>query len=587
VELHFRRLAIVDLDQRSDQPFGDPKTAVTVYNGEIYNAEDLRSLLSSRGHRFVTSGDTEVIHVLLQQPDWLQLLGKVDGMYAFVVVSSDGWIRYGRDRSGIKPLYEALSTSGRLLGLASAITPLREAGVVREVDTIAVAAAAMFLWVPPPATGWRDCQQVEPGSVVSVRVGGNERRVSWLPALEPGHGDIRQAVQESLFRQVQADVPVALLLSGGLDSSWLAYELADMGIRMPFLSARFVQRENGGAEPFEEDAPYAERIAQSLGQSPIWLDLDERCLRHIPSMVDTVEQPFGDPAAITLRGLCDVAARHAKVVLSGIGVEEIFLGYERYQAIKVLSRMGSAARKLGSSIGDVMSVPASRFRERTEKFERMLSVNPEDWAWVSQSYYGEAMWRRLFPDIDMNDVTVRHREEICRARDRGATPLETAAHVDRHLFLPGLNLQYSDRASMPSSVELRVPFLGDPVLRAAATYSAAEHVGMRNGKRLFRAAARDAGVPNFILRRSKTGFGAPVRSIFRDHGSDVWAGIQRGAIFDDLMDRETVRALFEGHVSGREDHGLRLFGLCSLAVWWESHMSGDGSVREFLSASNF
>ncbi|MDQ1536386.1 MAG: hypothetical protein QOE58_779, partial [Actinomycetota bacterium] len=255
------------------------------------------------------------------------------------------------------------------------------------------------------------------------------------------------------------------------------------------------------------------------------------------------------------------------------------------RAIKLLSRLGPA-RRLGAPIGHAAASRNPRLRERVAKFDRLLAADPEDWGWMSQSYYDERTWQRLFPGVPMDEVTVRHREEIWRARHDGATHLEAAAHTDRRLFLPGLNLQYGDRSSMRASVELRVPFLGDPVLQAADAYTAAEHVGLGNGKRLFRAAARDAGVPDFVLQRSKTGFGAPVRSILRQHGVDVWTGIQAGAIFDDLVDRRAAATLFEEHVEGCAEHGLRLFGLCSLAVWWESNVRGNGAVREYFNATN-
>lgn len=585
VEMHFRRLAIRDLDRRSDQPFGDPAVGVTVYNGELYNIEELRDLLAARGYQFSTSGDTEVMHALLSQPDWRVLLGRADGMYAFVRVDADGSLRFGRDRAGIKPLYQALATDGRLLGLASEIAPLRQAGMVREVDVVAVAASAMFLWVPPPATGWHGCQQVEPGSVTQVDTGTGVHHVFRIPDLGSGDPDIRNAVRSSLRRQVQADVPVALLLSGGLDSTWLAYELAAMDIEVPFLSARFVHRAGGHAEPFQDDAPYAKRVAEELGRSPVWFDVGDSSLREIPAMVDAVEQPFGDPAAIALLGLSRAAADHATVLLSGLGVEEVFLGYQRYQAIQALSRVGPLPRWLSSSIGKT-ALAHPRLRERATKFRRMAMANPDDWTWVGQSYYDEQRWARLFPAVPLEHVTSRHREETRYARSNGASHLEAAAHVDRELFLPGLNLHYGDRASMRSSVELRVPFLGDPVLAAAGAYPAGDHVGLGNGKRLFRAAARRAGVPAYVVKRSKTGFGAPVRSIFRTHGAQVWAGIRDAAIFDDLVCRDEARTLFEEHVAGRSEQGLQLFGLTSLAVWWESHVRGDGSIREFLGSRN-
>jgi asparagine synthase (glutamine-hydrolysing) len=270
-------------------------------------------------------------------------------------------------------------------------------------------------------------------------------------------------------------------------------------------------------------------------------------------------------------------------LLSGVGVEEIFLGYERYQAVKALSVVRRASPGVRLLCRAASRKP--RLRERIAKFERMLLADPVDWPWVNQSYYAPSTWSELVPNVELDAVVATHREHAARARATGASLLDTTAQVDRRLFLPGLNLMYADRASMRASVELRVPFLGDPVTQAAAAAPSHRHVGLGNGKRLFRAAAKEAGVPDFVLHRSKTGFGAPVRSTLREHGSEVWRGIRHGSFFDDMVDRSATESLFNAHVAGLGDHGLQLFGLCALSVWWEKNVAGDGSVAEHLATS--
>lgn len=577
---HFRRLAILDLDARSSQPFGDSKLGTLVYNGEIYNVAEVRKRLLSRGVPLVTSGDTELMFHLLVQPDWRILLGQVDGMYAFALALPSGELRFGRDRLGIKPLYISYAAGGELSGLSSEIEPLRTLGLVGSVDEVAVASAAMFLWVPPPLTGWSRCRSVEPGTVWSVDSSSHAPRLVWRVEDSSGSLGIGEAVARSVARQATADVPVALLLSGGLDSTWLGVELNRQGFAGPFLGARS-RLSVPADEPFAEDAPYAQRVAESLGRQILWADLDVDILGQIPEMVTTLEQPFGDPAAIALMRLSTKAAEHAKVLLSGVGVEEVFLGYERYRAIKFLER----SRALGGLVGSLAAgdIIPRRFRERGRKFRNLLLVPPRDWVWASQAYYSVEEWSALAPRISLDAVVERHREVAGHPLGAGASILAATAATDRRLFLPGLNLMYADRASMRSSVELRVPFLGEEVLAAAASIDAESHVRLGEGKVAFRRAAERAGVPKYVLARSKSGFGAPIRSVMRARGQKVWAAIDQSELFDGIFDRSVVEGLFRDHVIGKRELGLQLFGLTSLAVWWERFVTGGTDVAERLS----
>ncbi|MGW4979079.1 asparagine synthetase B family protein [Streptomyces mirabilis] len=570
--LHFRRLAVVDLDPRSDQPFGSPKRGVMVYNGEIYNALYLREVLRKRQVTFTTEGDTEVLYELLLQPDAPRLLDQVDGMFAFALLLPDGELRYGRDRLGIKPLYAAVDAAGRTVALASEIEPLRAAGLTGDVDPVAVAQGAMFLWTPPPRTGWQRVRAVPAGTVLSRRAPGYDAASPWwrAGAAMPAE-DIGAAVRAAVARQVRADVTVGLLLSGGLDSTWLGVEMSRQGFAGPAFAAR-VRTTAPTAEPFEDDAPYAARVARWLGLPLTWVDLDVDVLRRIPELVSAMELPFGDPAAITLMQLSRAACGEATVLLSGLGVEELFLGYERYQAVLLLQRLPAWARP---ALGATTVVPGPRrYRGRADKFGRLLQLGPRDWSWATQAYYSGREWAALSPFVGLEAVTERHREVAGGVLDAGGTPLAALAECDRRLFLPGLNLLYGDRASMRASVELRVPFLGEPVVAAALGAVAEGQLRLGDGKARFRAAAVASGVPEFVARRSKTGFGAPVRSLLRAHGERLWAEVRRSPLFDDVFDRRTADRLVAEHVRGRRDRGLAVFGLFCAAVWWERNATG-------------
>lgn len=579
--LHFRRLAIVDLNERSDQPFGDHRRGVLVYNGEIYNQGDIRGDLAKRGVVFSTMGDTEVIYELLLQPDWVRLLDRVDGMFAFVLILPTGELRFGRDRFGIKPLYITRNCGGAVTGLASEIVPLRRAGLTGEVDPIAVAQGIFFLWTPPPRTGWLQCETVRAGTVWSAAPPDYRRTtIHWQAGPLPTGDDIGTAVRRSLERQVRADVKVGLLLSGGLDSTWLAVELARTGFDGPILVARTAAQVDRSSEPFDDDAPFAARVAEELGLGVTWLDLDVDVLRQIPRLADVVEHPFGDPAALVLLGLCEKARGEAKVLLSGVGVEELFLGYERYQAVRTLQRMPEPARRL---LARSRSLPSSRrFRERSDKLLRLLALEPRDWSWASQSYYSADEWTRLVPGIALDDVVAEHRSAAAEVLDDGGSPLEALAHCDRQLFLPGLNLCYGDRASMRASVELRVPFLSEDVAATALAVPAEEQLRLGNGKARFRAAAEASGVPDFVARRPKTGFGAPVRGLLRKHGSEIWERVQAAGLFRDLVDPRVAGHFMQEHVHSERERGLALYGLLSAAAWWEKHVSDDSTIGEAL-----
>jgi asparagine synthase (glutamine-hydrolysing) len=240
--------------------------------------------------------------------------------------------------------------------------------------------------------------------------------------------------------------------------------------------------------------------------------------------------------------------------------------------VLLLQRLPAWARP---ALGATTVVPGPRrYRGRADKFGRLLQLGPRDWSWASQAYYSGREWAALSPLVGLEAVTERHREVAGGVLDAGGTPLSALAECDRRLFLPGLNLLYGDRASMRASVELRVPFLGEPVVAAALGAVAEEQLRLGDGKARFRAAAVASGVPEFVARRPKTGFGAPVRSLLREHGGRLWAEVRRSPLFDDVFDRRTADRLVAAHVRGRRDRGLAVFGLFCAAVWWERNATG-------------
>jgi asparagine synthase (glutamine-hydrolysing) len=588
--LAHRRLAIIDLTAAADQPFS--KHGLTLcYNGELYNFRELRDELARTGARFSTSSDTEVV-----LESWYRwgpaCLDRFRGMFAFALLDErTGRLALARDQLGIKPLYY-LHRDGALAFASELKAVARVLGSELRIDAAAVVASILYYWVPDQRCAIAGVQKLPPGSWAEIRPDGSLAvHRYWdiaevaAAAAEDPPPDLRHVVEDSVSAHLVSDAPVSAFLSGGLDSSIVTVLAKRHDPSIDAYTIRF-RREDQLFEAMPDDARYARRVAGQFGIALHEIEIAPDVADLLPRMVDVLDEPTGDPAAINTLLICESArAAGVKVLLSGMGADELFGGYRkhaacvmasRYQRVPRLVRRGvvePAVDRLPVTVGS-HGVRPVRWAKRFLTFAEL----PEEAAFRrSYTLYGtdEAL-DVISPDLKecLADVVHEHREVY--ADTALLDHVNRMCLADARLFLPGLNLAYTDRASMAASTEVRVPFVDVDVVRAAFGVRGSAKVRGRHGKLALKAAAEE-WLPREIVYRPKASFGAPIRA---------WVRRDLRALVDDvLLDGELVRTGVLQHAGvarlvaddrlGRQDRAKQIWQLLSLELWYQ-HMTGLG-----------
>jgi asparagine synthase (glutamine-hydrolysing) len=483
VQLAHRRLSIIDLSEGGHQPFSRHGLTLS-YNGELYNYRALRSELASHGVRFNTFSDTEV--VLEAWRRWGPgALVRFRGMFAFAIFDEhSGRLVLARDQLGIKPLHYMHRKDGVIF--ASELKSLVAAvGHEMTADPASLVASLLFYWVPPERCAIDGVEKLPPGSWVEFRPNGSSAAHTYWSiaevAAESAAGepaDLRAVIEESVVAHLVADVPISSFLSGGLDSSIVTVlaKRADPGVDAYTITFR---PQDQRLEAMPDDAVYARRVADRYGITLHEIEADPNIAALLPTIVDVLDEPVGDPAAINTLLMCQ-AAREAgvKVVLSGMGADELFGGYRKHLACLAAARYGSvprfARRAVQGAVGRAPVVIAGRGLRYVRWAKRFLTFAelPEAEAFRRSYTLYDAPELEALVNRDLRG----HVGEIIAEHDGvyGDNALDDPVNrmclADSRLFLPGLNLAYTDRASMAASVEVRVPFV-DPNRCKAAAFS--------------------------------------------------------------------------------------------------------------------
>ncbi len=586
VQLGHRRLSIIDLSTESDQPFVKDGLWLS-YNGELYNYREIRAVLEGHGVRFVTRSDTEVVLEALRLwgPD---ALPRFRGMFAFALYDErNGSLLLARDPLGIKPLYVMPRGEGAIF--ASELKAIvAAAGSELRVNARALVASTLFYFVPEEVTSLEGVVKLPAGSWMRWERGsaGVPQRY-WDPVQEARSAarepepDLASVLEESVAAHLVADVPVASFLSGGLDSSLVTAMAAR---RDPSIEAYTItfRPEDQRLEAMPDDAVYARKMAAHLGIRLHEIEISPDVVDMLPRIVDTLDEPIGDPAAINTVLMCQ-AARDAgvKVLLSGMGADELFGGYRRHLACLLGARyQGLVPRQVRSRVVapavDRLPVAAlgrglrySRWAKRFLSFAEL----PEEEAYRRSYtlYDADELTGLLDPALgpDVDAVLAGHRDMYTEGGL--ADPVNRMCLTDTRLFLPGLNLAYTDRSSMAASTEVRVPFVDPVVFRAAFAIPGNRKIRGRTQKVPLREAAQE-WLPSDVLERPKASFGAPLRA---------WVTNDLGPLLDDvLLDGEFVasgvlqadplRRMVADQRSGRRDMSKQLWQLLSMELWYRS-----------------
>jgi asparagine synthase (glutamine-hydrolysing) len=587
VGLGFRRLSIIDL-AGGHQPMSDAERTVwLIFNGEIYNYRELRAELQGKGHQFRTNSDTEVI--IHGYKEWgTNVFNRLNGMFGLAIwdVPNERLV-LARDAMGIKLVYYKIDNGQLTFGSEiRAITATENSKPT--VDPLALNFFLRFRYTPSPLTIFRGIRKLASGTMLIVQ-DGHYREERWydyrpLPFSSPKEDqeathDLLQLYRGAVRRHLLSDVPVGILLSGGLDSSLLLALMNEQGGPWPAYTIGY------GATFADDELADAKTTASVLGARHICVQLDRAEFeRSLPNIVESLEEPIATSSIVPMYFVSQRARQDVKVALIGQGPDELFGGYTRHVGV----RYGTLWRRLPagfrSAVGfAVHGLPRNEtlkrgahslgLEDRLMRYQHVFSLAPtttidglfrDDLLPDGEGHELVDYWRALVPQME-------HTDEL-----GGFQLLEIRSS------LPDELLMYADKLSMAHSLEVRVPYLDRTVVEYAQRLGASFKIRRGTRKWLHRRVC-ESYLPSAILKRKKRGFAANVvdgwlRSSAQGRLAELL--LDDTALMFSLLKPEPVRKLLNDHRSGRHDNHKLLFSLVMLEQWLRREWTRSASPQE-------
>ena len=586
-----RRLAILDLDPRANQPFADEAGRVIVFNGEIYNFRAVRESLPDQKWR--TECDTEAL--LAAYATWGEgCLDRLNGMFAFAVWDPrEGRLFLARDRMGQKPLYYAAGPEA--VAFASEPAALLEVPWV-DVSVDAQGVADYLMWGHTPRGSiYRGIGKVAPGRWMSVEAGGMREKRYFVVQGSGRQGSesrqdactttatTRRLVTQAVRRQLIADVPLGCFLSGGTDSSIIAAAMrAAVPRDQPVLTFCI-----GFDDPAYDETAYAAAVARHLGTEHRTFVVRPDAAADLPKLAATFAEPFGDSSALPTHYLARETRGFVKVALSGDGGDELFGGYDRYRAVAIAQRLARWPLLMKALACVVGAVPAANPKSRVARLQRLLATahlapGPRYASYLE--LFDLTMVARLMAPMGGDCLGMKSERLLTEryedALGFGLDPVQAAMAVDRELYLPEDLLTKVDRCSMMYALEVRSPFMDHELVQFAAGLSTAELIG-RGPKRVLRDAFA-GDLPAGVFERRKMGFAVPIGEWFRTSLREMvhdllFAG---DSFMAGNLDVGVVKRVVDEHEGRRADHTQRIYALLMLELWWRGRRKGEMRKEE-------
>lgn len=592
--LGHRRLSIIDTSPAGHQPMltEDGRFAI-ILNGEIYNYKEVRQTLEDAGEIFATGSDTEVLLKAFRK--WnVGCLDKLNGMFAFAVWDDvEKELTLVRDRAGIKPLYYAQTGGG--FAFASEIKAILATGFVpAELDPQGFDQFLTFLWPVPPHTLFKDIVQLLPGHFLTWKNREVKIREWWDIDFSAEERDSNEPiwierVLETLDRvtdlEMVADVPVGAFLSGGVDSSLIVALMTKHARGKVATYTTGMSSDDLSYDIIPDDTEWSRKVAAMFPVEHHEAVLTPDLADLLPKLVWHQDAPVIDMAIPTY--LISREARATEtVMLSGMGGDEVFGGYPRQMAMKIAAvtdilpsavrrpAMRAIDRVLYGGLRGQLTAPL----RNAKKFARSAALEFEDRYLGFGTYLtGEMKERLLAPEIRERtrdfDPYCYHRKYFRRCRD--VSPINRLLYVDFKTFLPALNLDTTDRASMAANLEVRVPFLNKELLELAVRIPSSLKIKGLKRKYVLKKAAERLLSRDVVWRR-KAGFGAPIRSWLRGPLKPMVddllceSAVRKRALFEP----RAVRDLIDRNLAGREDLNLQVFQLLTFELWMQQFLDG-------------
>lgn len=579
--LAMRRLAIIDLAGGQQPIPNENKTKWIVFNGEIYNYQELRKGIEERGHRLRTNSDTEAI-VHLYDEFGADCLQHLRGMFAFAIWDTvDQSLFLARDRVGKKPLLYSQQPNGDLIFGSEFTALLEHPSVSREVDNEAIDAYLSFTCVPSPLTAFKQIRKLEPGHWMRWKNGSIETRRYWLPdfskkikiseteAIE----ETTRILRESTKLRMISEVPLGAFLSGGVDSSTIVALMAQE-------SSNPVKTFSIGFE--EEDfseLKYARMVAEHVGAEYNEFVVRPNALEILPTLVEHYGEPYADSSAIPTYYVAKETRRHVTVALNGDGGDESFAGYERYTAMRMAEAYYRIPKALRSSLIEFPAglLPSSEIkRSRIRDGKRFLAAASLPRV---ERYF---RWMSAFDRTAKSELYTKDFAHATASADAGAFLdqwfsrangsgiIDATMLTDQMTYLPNDLLVKVDIASMANSLEARSPFLDHNVIEFAASLPEKMKISGFETKSFLKKVAAKL-VPRDAIYRRKMGFGVPVGKWFRGEMKDFVRDVllSEKALDRGIVKREMLERYVNEHTNATHDHAFRIWSLLMLELWYQ------------------
>jgi asparagine synthase (glutamine-hydrolysing) len=575
----FARLAIVDLSPEAMQPMrSENGRYVLCFNGEIYNHLTLKAELQSLGRQFRTRSDSEVILVGFEV--WGDaVIEKLDGMFALGLWDAqEQRLVLARDRVGKKPLYY-IHDARVGFRFASTAEALFESGVPKALDIQALPSLLTFGTARPPHSMYEGVSQLPPASMLAVQSRGASTSAIPVPvvrrywrapfdatplkiSVEEALVEVRRLIHQAVKKRLQADVPIAAFLSGGLDSTIVVSHLAELvGTDIQTVTLGFSR------DPRYDERAYGRQAANHFGLQNQALDLEPSRFEVVDELVRAHGSPFADSSALPMSFVSRRAREFAPVVMTGDGGDELFAGYMRLLIVEATESVSSKASRATKDFA-LRSADRS-LRARFERIARRAVLPLADRMLSWQTVFGFELSRVLRKDVYHSVRVTQPREEsfsILSGFGEGTT-FAKILRYNFETYLPDDLLVKADRSSMMHSVELRSPFLDTELIEFAARLPDSMRRKGRTTKWLLRK-AYETRLPKSILERPKMGFGLPLDAWFRNElRGFLHERISSSRTLYAYIDRSFVVRLLHQHFSGELDGNHRLWLLLTLAIW--------------------
>jgi asparagine synthase (glutamine-hydrolysing) len=575
IGLGHRRLSIIDLKSGQQPLFNEDGSVVVVYNGEIYNFQELFAALAAAGHKFRTRCDTEaIVHAW---EEWGEAcVERFRGMFAFALWDSNTETLFiARDRLGIKPLYYAELADGTVLFGSELKSLLLHPDLKRELDPTAIEDYFAYGYVPDPKSIYTQVRKLAPGHTLTLKRGSAPAKprqywdVSFRDVRPIDEGEATEELiarlREAVRLRLVAEVPLGAFLSGGVDSSAVVAMMAKL-IDDPVQTCTI-----SFDDPRYDESRYAAEVSTRYRTDHHEKRVDANDFSLVDRLATLYDEPFADSSAIPTYRVCELARERVIVALSGDGGDEVFAGYRRYRwhHYEEMVRSALPAALCGPIFGALGRIyPKLDWapkRLRAKSTLESIGRGTIGGYFHAMSLLTDDIRRRLYSPSFVRDLQGYHAQEVLARVMREAPTddhISRIQYADIKTYLPGDILTKVDRASMAHSLEVRVPILDHPFVEWAATVPARLKLKNGAGKHVFKKALEPL-LPQDVLYRDKMGFAVPLAGWFRGPLREKLRAALIGGSLDEtgMFDRRTVATLLDEHESGVRDHATVLWSL--------------------------